>query len=133
MPKTMPMKEAAKKILEGAGGPLRSDDITEKALADGLIKTKGQTPKTTMAAQLAVDAKKKGSEFVRTRPGTYGLKGRDRKAQMSQREQARTAPSARPGRVAKLLDQSSAQIVGPEQPRHHESQQTNEPSSRRPS
>lgn len=76
----MAMKDAAEKILQEAGGPMRSDDITEKALKDGLIKTSGETPKATMAAQLAV-ATKKGDRFTRTVPGTYGLKGRDRKGQ----------------------------------------------------
>lgn len=76
--KGLPMKEAAQKILEEAGGPLRSDEITKRALDGGLIKTKGKTPEATMAAQLSVAAKK-GETFIRTRAGVYGLKGRDRK------------------------------------------------------
>lgn len=76
----MPMKDAAKQVLEEAGGPLHSKVITERAIADGLIKTSGETPDATMAAQLAVAAKK-GDVFVRTVPGIYGLKGRDRKGQ----------------------------------------------------
>ena len=76
--KKMPMKAAAEQILQEAGGPLRSDDITQIALDKGLIKTTGKTPAATMAAQLSVAAGK-GETFIRTRPGTYGLKGRDRK------------------------------------------------------
>lgn len=78
--KKMPMKEAAKQILEEAGGPLTSAEITKRALDGKMIKTSGKTPEATMAAQLAV-ATKNGETFVRTRPGTYGLKGRDRKGQ----------------------------------------------------
>ena len=77
--KPLTMKEAAKKILEDAGGPLKSDDITMRALDGKLIKATGRTPKATMAAQLSVDVKKKDeSEFVKTAPGTYGLRNRDR-------------------------------------------------------
>jgi hypothetical protein len=79
--KPLTMKEAAKKLLEDEGGPLKSDTITQRALDGKLIKVKGETPKATMAAQLSVDVKKADSEFVKTKPGTYGLKGRDRKGQ----------------------------------------------------
>lgn len=77
--KTMPMKDAAAKILEEAGGPLKSDEITRVAQEQKLLKSKGKTPAATMAAQLSTDVGKADSRFVRTRPGTYGLKGRDRK------------------------------------------------------
>ena len=79
--KTTSMKQAAKQILTEAGGPMKSDEITQRALDQGLVKTKGKTPAATMAAQLAVDVKKADSAFVRTRPGVYGLRGRDRKGQ----------------------------------------------------
>jgi len=77
---TLPMKQAAARILEEAEGPMKADDITEVALERGLVKSKGKTPKATMQAQLSVAATK-GDTFVRTMPGTYGLKGRDRKGQ----------------------------------------------------
>lgn len=77
----LPMKDAAERILQDAGGPMRSTDITAKAIERGLIKTKGKTPEATMAAQLAVDVQSKDSRFVRTVPGAYGLRGRDRKGQ----------------------------------------------------
>lgn len=78
---TMSMKRAAEEILLEADGPLHSEEITRRALEKRLIKTKGKTPAATMAAQLAVDVAKKDSRFVRTQPGTYGLRGRDRKGQ----------------------------------------------------
>lgn len=79
--KTLPMKQAAKKILEDAEGPMTANDITQKAIDDGLIKSTGKTPAATMQAQLSVDIKKDDTAFLRVRPGTYGLKGRDRKGQ----------------------------------------------------
>jgi hypothetical protein len=78
---TMSMKKAAEKVLAETGGPLHSEEITKRALDEQLVKTKGKTPGATMAAQLAVDVKRKDSPFIRTRPGVYGLRGRDRKGQ----------------------------------------------------
>lgn len=78
---TMSMKQAAEKVLTDADGPLHTGEITRRALDQQLVRTKGKTPGATMAAQLAVDVKRKDSPFVRTRPGVYGLRGRDRKGQ----------------------------------------------------
>ncbi len=78
-PKRRSMKDAAEKVLRDAEGPLHSDEITRRALDRKLIATKGKTPASTMAARLAVDAKKKDSPFIRVVPGTYGLRGRDRR------------------------------------------------------
>ena len=80
---TMSMKQAATRILEEAEGPLHTDEITTRALDRKLVRTKGKTPGVTMAAQLAVDVRRKDSPFIRTRPGVYGLRGRDRKGQKS--------------------------------------------------
>jgi hypothetical protein len=79
--KPMSMKDAAAKVLDTAGGPLRPSAITERALDDKLIATKGKTPAATMAAQLSTDIAREDTRFVRTKPGVYGLKGRDRKGQ----------------------------------------------------
>jgi hypothetical protein len=73
------MKQAAEQVLKDADGPLKAKTITERALDRKLIKTTGKTPAATMQAQLSVAAAKGDSTFVRTAPGTYGLKGRDRK------------------------------------------------------
>ena len=78
---TVTMKEAAEQVLTAAEGPLKAKTITERALERKLIKTTGKTPEATMQAQLSVDVTKDDSKFVRTKPGTYGLKGRDRKGQ----------------------------------------------------
>ena len=77
----MSMKQAAARILEEAEGPLHTDEITKRALDRQLVRTKGKTPAATMAAQLAVAVKRKDSPFLRTRPGVYGLRERDRKGQ----------------------------------------------------
>lgn len=84
---TKPMKDAAYELLEEQGGPLKTKQITERALAGKLIKDTGKTPEATMAAQLAVDVKRKDTRFVRTAPATYGLKGRDRKGQKAPEEE----------------------------------------------
>lgn len=79
MATTVTMKEAARRVLEDEGGPLKAKTITERAIERKLIKTTGKTPEATMQAQLSVAAAKDDGTFVRTSPGTYGLKGRDRK------------------------------------------------------
>lgn len=73
------MKEAAEKLLTENGAPLKSKTITDLALKRKLIKPKGKTPDATMAAQLSTAKDDEG--FVRTAPGTFGLRGRDRKGQ----------------------------------------------------
>lgn len=75
------MKDAAQVVLEEAGGPLKSNEILKQAQEKGLIKTEGKTPEATMAAQLSVAVKRGDERFVKTKPGVYGLKGRDRKGQ----------------------------------------------------
>ncbi len=44
--------EAALSILRAAGRPLSSDEITERALNQGLIVPRGKTPVATMRAAL---------------------------------------------------------------------------------
>lgn len=79
--KKLSMREAAEKLLTENKGPMKAVAITDTALEKGLIKTSGKTPAATMQAILGIDAKKKDATFIRTAPGTYGLKGRDRKGQ----------------------------------------------------
>lgn len=74
----MSMADAAQKILEDAGEPLHSSEITKRALRRKLITSGGKTPEATMGAVLAVAAKKKDGAFLRTAPGTFGLMGRDK-------------------------------------------------------
>lgn len=53
--KKISFKAAAKKLLAQTGEPMTPKEITSLAMDEGLIKTTGQTPEATMAAQLYVD------------------------------------------------------------------------------
>lgn len=68
-------KLSAYKILEVAGKPLHSKEITEKAINAGYLKTTGKTPEATMNALLITDIneKKEKSAFVKTNPSTFTL------------------------------------------------------------
>lgn len=75
--KPIPMKDAAEIILTEAGGPMKASEITSVALNLDAIKNSGKTPEATMQAQLSTSAKK-GDRFLRTSPGEYGLRTRDK-------------------------------------------------------
>lgn len=70
----MTFLEAAQEVLTRAGAPLHSDEITERALKEGILQTDGKTPAATMGAQLATVVKKPASLFARVAPATYALK-----------------------------------------------------------
>ncbi|MCS6844126.1 MAG: restriction endonuclease [Caldilineales bacterium] len=65
--------DAAYTILKTAGQPLRYEEITERAVARGLISPQGPTPDATMASRLYTDTLQEGSRFVRAGKGTFGL------------------------------------------------------------
>jgi restriction system protein len=65
--------EAAIEILKQTGQPLHYDEMTKRAIAQGLIQTKGKTPNRTMNAQLTTSIQSGNSPFVRLRRGVYGL------------------------------------------------------------
>lgn len=48
---------AAIEVLRRADGPLTIEDLTRRALVQGLLTTKGKTPAATMTAQLYVAAR----------------------------------------------------------------------------
>ena len=77
MQTTNTFKGVAYEILKEAGVPLHSDEITERALRLGWLKTAGKTPNQTMNAQLVVDVNKRGAQslFVKTGPSTFALNG----------------------------------------------------------
>lgn len=84
----MTFLDAAYEILKQAGQPLHYREITERALAQGLITTAGKTPEATMNAQLAINIKRAEeggppTPFVRVGRGIFGL-----------REWGETAPTA---------------------------------------
>lgn len=65
--------KAAHEILTRAGQPLHYREITERALAQGLMETSGKTPAATMSARLSVSVRQDDSPFVRVGRGMYGL------------------------------------------------------------
>ena len=75
--KKLSFAEAARGVLKRSEKPLHYEEITQQALAAGLLQTSGKTPAATMGAVLAVAIKRKGdgASFIRTAPGHYGLRG----------------------------------------------------------
>lgn len=69
-------RAAVEVVLLHAGGPLHYTEITRLALESGLIKTRGRTPKQTIAGYLA-RAVRDGDRFVRVDRGVFGLAERD--------------------------------------------------------
>jgi restriction system protein len=69
----MTFLDAAHEILKQAGAPLHYADIASRALAAGLLDTRGQTPEATMGSRLYVDTKRAGSRFRRVSRGIFAL------------------------------------------------------------
>ncbi|MBN1135423.1 MAG: restriction endonuclease [Anaerolineae bacterium] len=72
----MTFVEAAEQVLRTAGEPLHYEEITKRALAQGLLTTTGKTPAATLNAQIVVSINTKGdsSPFVRVRPAVFALR-----------------------------------------------------------
>lgn len=68
--------DAAEKVLEDSGTPLHYREITQRALAQNLIKSDGKTPDASLNAVISVDINQKGAEcrFIRLQPGIVGLR-----------------------------------------------------------
>ncbi|MBI5789650.1 MAG: restriction endonuclease [Candidatus Schekmanbacteria bacterium] len=75
----MNVLEAALKVLQEAGKPLHSQEITDCIIAGNLWQSSGKTPAATVEAAICVDMKKKAdsSVFVRVASRTFGLNKRD--------------------------------------------------------
>jgi len=69
----MTFLDAAYEILKQAGQPLHYTLIAQRALAAGLVDTRGQTPEATMGSRLYVDTKRPDSRFRRERRGVFAL------------------------------------------------------------
>jgi len=63
-------KQAAVEVLQRAGEPLKSDEITRRVLAVKGVRLAGKTPAASVAAMLAVENGKPDGLFVRVAPGT---------------------------------------------------------------
>lgn len=68
--------DIAHRVLSAENRPLSPEEITEVALRNGWLATKGRTPAESMRARLSTDilANRDGSAFMRTASGTFGLR-----------------------------------------------------------
>lgn len=68
-------KSAAIQVLSASNQPLHYKEITRIALEKGFLETTGNTPESTMNAQISVEIKNLGaaSDFVRTAPGVFAI------------------------------------------------------------
>lgn len=70
----MTFYEAALRVLEAAGQPLNSVEITERSIAQGLLSHVGKTPEQTMLSRLAAMARRARDRRVTvTAPDTFAL------------------------------------------------------------
>jgi hypothetical protein len=70
----MTFYEAALRVLEAAGQPLTSVEITERSIAQGLLSHVGKTPEQTMLSRLAAMARRaRDRQVTVTAPDTFGL------------------------------------------------------------
>ena len=70
----MTFYEAALRVLEAAGQPLTSIEITERSIAQGLLSHVGKTPEQTMLSRLAAMARRARDRRVTvTGPSTFAL------------------------------------------------------------
>ncbi len=59
-------------------GPMHYQDLATSIVEAGLVQTDAASPGASLNATIAVDIKRKGknSDFIRVRPGVFGLRGR---------------------------------------------------------
>lgn len=83
------LRQAAAELLRERG-PLHYQELTEQVLSRGLATSSSKMPAASLNAMIAVDIKRNGnkSEFVRVRPGIFGLRAL---------HAAGTASEAKPG------------------------------------
>lgn len=69
-------KDAAFKVLKAEKRPLPVEDITDRAISKGLLKTNGRTPHATMGAQLYthINTHRDRSAFVQLGKNRFGLR-----------------------------------------------------------
>ena len=65
--------DAAEQVLTQEGQPLHYNEITNRAIAQGLITTQGQTPARTMNASINASIQRGQSPFERVARGIFGL------------------------------------------------------------
>lgn len=71
----MQYKDAAYKILQDAGTPMHYNEITDKAIEQGLLDSIGQTPHASMRSRLYIDTLNENSRFKRgDEKGVFALR-----------------------------------------------------------
>jgi len=72
----MSVRDAVITVLQEAGEPLHTKEITKRILSKNLWKTSGKTPAATVSARLYADIKKNGdtSPFILHAPQTFALR-----------------------------------------------------------
>ena len=72
---SMTLKQAATQVLQQSA-PMHYRELVDCILEQGLASSSSKTPHLSLNAILAVDIKQNGdkSEFIRTRPGVFGLR-----------------------------------------------------------
>ena len=72
----MTLFEAINEVLAQAGEPLHYQEIKTRILQAGTWSAPGQTPAASVSAVLTTEMRQHGdaAQFVRTAPGTYGLR-----------------------------------------------------------
>lgn len=101
-PKPVTGKAAMVKVLQAAGEPLKTKELTERALKVKGVALKGKTLAATLAAILATENKKPAGLFIRTAPGTYGLRDRDKAMPKPRAKAAPTAEAAQASSLARV-------------------------------
>lgn len=71
----MTFREAASKVLRELG-PMHYRDLAQEIVKRGLVQPDGKTPAASLNAMIAVEIESNGnkSDFVRVRPGVFGLR-----------------------------------------------------------
>jgi len=116
MPTTaLSFADATVAVLTAEGSPLHYREITQRALAQGLIQTDGKTPEATLNAILAVDIKQRSqdSRFVRVKPGVFGLRAWGLSGMSAQLIEAHEVEENRRVRVPHFPPYSEVRLVLP--------------------
>ncbi len=76
MPAELTWKKAIEKVLSSSPTPLHYNEITERIISDGLRKTLGATPSSTVNAQISASIKhdRDSSPYIRVSKGTFAMK-----------------------------------------------------------
>jgi hypothetical protein len=92
--KDLQWEEAIRHVLAEADGALHYSDIAERIVSEGLRKSVGATPASTVAAYLSNSLRDESSPYLRVGRGEYTLRAM---AEKNTQDQAKTAKNIDPG------------------------------------